>query len=253
MSDMFNNYPQPADYIPNNRECKCCCDEQDTIIVNGTTVHTFKLNFSFSELCESFEVIYKSGLNDIITINSLALGAPFEIIEEDGKTNIIITLSPDNTQVFSKFRDAYVQMKLYMKDKTVIYGDLNKLTVIETLNNNVDTDGAGKVEEPKIIKSCRLIDGVTSNKVALIKFWKDLGYQVKGSSFVLKEVKSVIDEIINCFSAGLDFEIIKNVFSYKAKELHNDELAEDVLKATLENFKAVNNYSSFWEDYEYTK
>lgn len=144
---MFNNYPQPADYIPNNRECKCCCDEQDTIIVNGTTVHTFKLNFSFSELCESFEVIYKSGLDDVITINSLALGAPFEITEEDGKTNILITLSPDNTQIFSKYRDAYVQMKLCMKDKTVIFGDLNKLTVIETLNNNVGIDGAVKVED----------------------------------------------------------------------------------------------------------
>ena len=139
MSDMFNNYPQPDGYVPNNTECTCCCcDEPATIIINGTNTHTFKLNFLVSEMCESFEVIYKSGLNDIITISSLNLGAPIEISEEDEQTSIVITISPSYTQMFNKARDAYVQMKLYMKDKTVVYGDLNKLTIIETLNNDTN-------------------------------------------------------------------------------------------------------------------
>lgn len=137
MSNIFKNYPQPDDYTPNNRDCKCVCDERDVIVSGGTTTHTFILNFSFSELCDRFEVFYKSGLNDSIVIDSSNLGTPFALTEADGKTTISITLSPDDTEIFSRAHDAFAQMKIYMKDGSVIFGELNKLLVKETLTGEI--------------------------------------------------------------------------------------------------------------------
>ena len=134
MSDIFKNYPQPDDYTPDNRNCKCSCDERDTVVAGGTTTHAFILNFSFSELCDSFDVTYKSGLDDFLVISSSNLGAPYKIDESDGKTTIAITLSPDDTKMFARSRDAFAQMKLYMKDGSVIFGELNKLIVKDTLS-----------------------------------------------------------------------------------------------------------------------
>lgn len=130
---MFDNYPQPEGYIPDNRVKDVCMEDEDTIIVNGTTVHVFRLNFSYSELCSSFEAIYESGLDAGFSVKSTDLGGPFSIDEEDGHTFITITLTPEMTAPFKPIRDAYAQMRLTMKDGTTIYGDMNKLRVIDTL------------------------------------------------------------------------------------------------------------------------
>lgn len=133
MTSMFDNYPQPSGYIPDNRTKEVCMEDEDVLIVNGTTVHVYKLNFLYSELCSSFEAIYESGLDAGFSLKSTDLGGPFSIDEEDGHTYITITLSPEMTKSFEPLRDAYAQMKLGMKDGTTIYGDMNKLRIIDTL------------------------------------------------------------------------------------------------------------------------
>lgn len=133
MASMFDNYPQPSDYTPNNRTKEVCMGDEDVLIVNGTTVHVYKLNFLYSELCSSFEAIYESGLDAGFSIKSTDLGGPFSIEEEDGHTFITITLPPEMTKSFEPLRDAYAQMRLSMKDGTTIYGDMNRLRVIDTL------------------------------------------------------------------------------------------------------------------------
>lgn len=127
-----DRYPQPED---------CTCDKicewqsvgEDTITVGATVEHVFKLNFSYSELCAGFEVIYKNGLANSFVISSSALGAPFKVEEEDGRSYITVTLSPGLTSTIVPHRDTFAQMKLNMKDGTVIFGDMNKLRIIDTL------------------------------------------------------------------------------------------------------------------------
>lgn len=133
MGDIFKNYPQPDDYVPDNSGPSEGGENADEVVVNGTTVHVFKLNFSYSELCDGFEVTYRSGLDGGFSIKSSDLGGPFEILEEDGRTYITITLSPELTSVFDPLRDAYAQMRLNMRDGTTLYGDLNKLEVMKTI------------------------------------------------------------------------------------------------------------------------
>ena len=133
--DMFKDYPQPSDYTPDNRHAPCRkdCRCEDVVIVNGTSTHTFRLDFLYSESCESFEAIYNYGLGESLSISSLALGAPFSLEEHDGKTYITITLSPVLTSLFDESRDACAQLKLTLRNGSVIYGDKNRLTVRGTL------------------------------------------------------------------------------------------------------------------------
>lgn len=140
-----------SEYICKNKDCTCCedmscacgriCEWQsvgeDTITVGATVEHVFKLNFSYSELCAGFEVIYKNGLTNSFVISSSALGAPFKVEEEDGRSYITVTLSPELTSTIVPYRDTFAQMKLNMKDGTVIFGDMNKLRVIDTLSEEL--------------------------------------------------------------------------------------------------------------------
>lgn len=135
---IFDNYPQPADYIPCNRTCECHCDEEDILTVGATTTHIFRLNFSYAELCDSFIVTYKNGLENVFAIDSKALGAPYSIEESDGRSYITVTLSPELTSAVIPHRDTFAQMKLFMKDGTVLFGDLNKLKVINTIGKESD-------------------------------------------------------------------------------------------------------------------
>lgn len=132
---MFDNYPQPEGYIPDNSHPSCCddCHCEDVIVAGGTALHTFTLDFLYSELCDGFRAIYSSGLSTPVIVDSAELGGPFSIEEEDGKAHITITLSPDETALFDPSRDAYAQLRLTMKDGSTLYGEKNRLTVKGTL------------------------------------------------------------------------------------------------------------------------
>lgn len=137
---MFDNYPQPDGYVPDNRGGDCCvdCHCEDVVVVGGTAIHTFKLDFLFSDNCESFDAVYSIGVGKSFSVDSSSLGAPYSIEEKDGKTYITVTLDPSITAEFDEFRDAYAQLKLRMKDGSVIFGDKNRLTVKGTLSGAAD-------------------------------------------------------------------------------------------------------------------
>ena len=70
MGDMFKNYPQPEDYIPDNRP-KPMHQHEITIMTGETASHTFDVPFDVNEDCNGLEVIYKLGL-DIALIKETA-------------------------------------------------------------------------------------------------------------------------------------------------------------------------------------
>lgn len=148
---MFDNYPQPEGYVPDNTHAPCCgdCHCEDVVVVGGTALHTFKLDFIFSENCESFDAVYKVGVSKTFSVDSTSLGAPYSIEEKDGKTYINITLDPPITKEFDESRDAYAQLKLRMKDGSVIFGDKNRLTVKGTLRGASDEGD----DEPTFIEA----------------------------------------------------------------------------------------------------
>lgn len=132
---MFDNYPQPDDYMPDNRVGRCACMKsgEDTITVGGTTSHVFTLDFSYSESCRAFRVIYTGGLEVRHVVDSGDDAPSFTIEESGGKTYIRVTLDPSVTKLFSPSRDAMAQMRLTMMDGSVVFGAVNALRVIGTL------------------------------------------------------------------------------------------------------------------------
>lgn len=134
MTDMFNNYPQPEGYIPNNRprhRKPFCLD----IMAGETAVHTFEIPFNVNEACNGFEVIYKLGLTTLIIKNSSELEI---IIGECGNSLITCTLTPEETALFADtLLDAKVQIKFYMKDEgTVSYSEVYKIKLLNSLDTN---------------------------------------------------------------------------------------------------------------------
>lgn len=130
--NMFDNYPAPADYIPDNRP-KCikpfCLD----IMSGETAIHTFEVPFNVNESCEVLEVIYKLGIKPIIIKNHKDL----EIIEtECGKSIVTCKLSPEETELFANtVLSAKVQLKFYMSNNTVSYSEEYKIKLMTSLDS----------------------------------------------------------------------------------------------------------------------
>lgn len=134
LSEMFKNYPQPDDYIPNNRP-KChkplCLD----IMAGETAIHTFEVPLKVDEL-EGYEVIYKLGLNPIIIKNNYQTEY---IVDEDANKSIITcTLYPEETKLFGNdtLLDARVQLKFYMLGDVISYSDIYRIKLKDSLDMN---------------------------------------------------------------------------------------------------------------------
>lgn len=131
MSEMFKNYPQPADYIPNNRP-QSIIAEKITIMTGETSEHSFELPFNVHRECLNLEVIYKLGLEDIIVRELSDLEVE---ITKDDTTMIICKLSPAETNLFrNTFLDANLQLKLYLVDGSVAFSDVYKIYVTNSLD-----------------------------------------------------------------------------------------------------------------------
>lgn len=131
-SEMFRNYPQPDDYVPNNRP-KCHKPFKLDIMTGETAIHTFEIPFDVKEVCDVVEVIYKSGLTPEIVKNDSEL----EIITDDwGHSIITCTLSAEETSLFTNtLLDTKVQLKFYMKNQDVTYSDIYNVKVVNSLDN----------------------------------------------------------------------------------------------------------------------
>lgn len=133
MSEMFDNYPQPEDYIPNNR-IKPIKIEKLTIMTSETAIHTFNLPINIEQECEEVEVIYKLGIKPLVIKNSYSLEI---IINEDNTSTINCTLLPEETSLFANSTlNARVQIKFYMNDGIVTFSDIYPIKVTTSLENN---------------------------------------------------------------------------------------------------------------------
>lgn len=133
MSDMFRNYPQPADYIPNNRPC--CKPPFHLDIMSGeTAVHTFEIPFNVEEGCDTVEVIYSLGIKPIIIKNNTELEIT---ITECNSSIITCKLSEAETTMFANtLLDAKVQVKFYMKNGTTSYSEIYNIKLMNSLDAN---------------------------------------------------------------------------------------------------------------------
>jgi len=138
---MFDRYPQPSDYIPNNRPRPCkhkCLD----IMAGETAKHTFEVSFNVEEECESFEVIYLLGITPVIIKNTDSL----EVDAEEHHSTITSNLTADETSIFANtLLEAKVQLKFFMLDETVTYSNIYTIKIKTAL----DASGEVKPIPPK--------------------------------------------------------------------------------------------------------
>lgn len=132
MTHMFDNYPQPSDYIPTNIKIKVPNDE--AIIMPGeTTVHSFEIPFDVDKTADDYKIIYKLGL-DVI----LEKGKDKASVVKDATENFSIlswVLSPEETLLFKNtLLQAQTQIKFVMKDGTVAYSEISQIKVEDSLD-----------------------------------------------------------------------------------------------------------------------
>lgn len=130
---MFDNYENiDPNYTPCNREENLYFDIVDEIVVHGTCEHVFKLHFSYSELCNDLRVFYKQSIS-----TNLIERKPNECIitENDGKTFIKVRLNATETSKFNPHRATVAQVKLFLKNGDIVYSEMNKIKVVDTLNS----------------------------------------------------------------------------------------------------------------------
>ena len=144
MSDMFRNYPQDKNYIPNNRP-KPFAEFRLDIMTGETSIHTFEVPFNVEEQCDNFEVIYQLGIKPIIIKNMYSLDT---IITEDNTSFITCKLSSAETKMFENTcLDSKVQLKFYRKDGTTVFSDIYKVYV----NDSLELNRENPEPEPNIV------------------------------------------------------------------------------------------------------
>ena len=132
MSEMFKNYPQPDDYIPNNHPRHCKKHELE-IMSGETTTHTFEIPFNVEKDTLGIEVLYKLGVNLVLVKTNEDL-----TITTDEETNSSIISCEITSQESLLFRDTVlntnVQIKFIMLDKTIKMSEIYKVKVCDSLD-----------------------------------------------------------------------------------------------------------------------
>lgn len=133
MSAIFDSY---NNIKPNNMHEFCQLDRHDDVVVGGTAVHVFHVNFNLLDLCKEFEIVYTKGLSKLFVFSKSledsnlssanALDCPDEY-------TVSVTLSPEDTVQFDPHLVTFVQAKFVLKDGTVLYGKRNRVNIISTL------------------------------------------------------------------------------------------------------------------------
>lgn len=131
---MFDRYPQPDDYVPNNRP-KCHKPFKLDIMAGETASHTFEIPFNIEEDCNSVEVIYSLGIKPILikTTNDLEIS----IDDCECKHSLVMCrLSGEETKLFADtLLSARVQLKFYMKNEDITYSAIYKINLLNSLDN----------------------------------------------------------------------------------------------------------------------
>lgn len=137
MFDLYDNPPE--DYVPCNRP-HFRKKEVLTIMAGETANHSFDIPINIEEMCSSVEVIYKLGLNVVLT----KVPNMIEALNDDcGKfwiSNVTVILNEDETLKFrSTYLDAFAQLKFHMKDDDSIqYSEICPIKLSDSLDANVE-------------------------------------------------------------------------------------------------------------------
>ena len=140
MSAIFDSY---NNIKPNNMHEFCQLDRHDDIVVGGTAVHVFHVNFNLFDSCKEFEIVYTKGLSKLFVFSSLDGTKALDY--SDGH-NIFVKLSPEHTSQFDPHMVTFAQAKFVLNDGTVLYGERNKVNIVSTLEysltdrTNTDAD-----------------------------------------------------------------------------------------------------------------
>lgn len=128
---MFDNYPQPKDYIPNNRP-KCHKPFKLDIMVGETAIQSFDIPFNVEEVCTDWKIIYKMGVDVVLIKEKQDIDV---VTEDDGTSILTCTLTPTETTLFSStILDTHVQIKFIMKTNEIVYSEIYKVNVRDSLD-----------------------------------------------------------------------------------------------------------------------
>ena len=130
MSKMFKNYPQPDTYIPDNRPQKPLIKEL-VISTGSNCIHTFLVPAELKDLISNITVVYRLGLEDIITKVTNAN----EILDHENDVyTFSVTLSYDETNLFANtYLAARCQVYFNTIDNDVITSPIFDIKVIDGL------------------------------------------------------------------------------------------------------------------------
>ena len=130
---MFNNYPQPSDYIPNNRPVPCCCKKIE-IMAGETTSHSFEVPFDVEESTINYEVLYKLGTEVVLIKDKNKCF----LTKEDSKSIISCSLSREDTLLFANtLLNAEVQIRFTMRDLSTLYTEIYKVKLCNALDGKL--------------------------------------------------------------------------------------------------------------------
>lgn len=173
MSTIFDSY---NNIKPNNMHEFCQFDRNDDIIVGGTAVHVFHVNFNLFDLCKEFEIVYTKGLSKLFTFSSLD---STKVLDYSDGYNIFVNLSPEYTSQFDPHMVTFAQAKFILNDGTILYGERNKVNIVSTLEysltdkantgtDNVDTgDFASKSDLRKEISRATVAEANLQSQIDL--------------------------------------------------------------------------------------
>lgn len=148
MSAIFDSYNNINNNIkPNNMHEFCQLDRHDDIVVGGTAVHVFHVNFNLFDSCKEFEIVYTKGLSKLFVFSKSLDGSNLSganVLDCPDEYTVSVTLSPEDTSQFDPHLVTFVQAKFVLKDGTVLYGKRNRVNIISTLEHSLaDKANAG--------------------------------------------------------------------------------------------------------------
>jgi len=112
-------------------------DDTDSIIIGGTSRHIFTLPFNYSTVVTSGEIIYRQKLSEIMRLPI----RPDMVKENIVGSLITAELLPEMTSLFSKsLMDTFCQIRLVLKDGSILYDDPHKLRVVAPLAMREDSE-----------------------------------------------------------------------------------------------------------------
>lgn len=133
LSEMFKNYPQPDDYIPNNHP-RCHCIKPLEIMSGETTTHTFEIPFNVKTDTLGVEVMYKLGVNLVLVKTNENLTITTD--EEKNSSIISCEITSQESLLFrNTILDTHVQIKFIMLDKTIKMSEIYKVKVYDSLDS----------------------------------------------------------------------------------------------------------------------